>query len=112
MWVNLNVALTLIILCHLVCTFVCVYICVCLCVYIYICVCTFLCVLAVCIMAHVQRISNREFKLWTFLQGTESRVATFLAETYVILSKDKKTYSGEYNRVCVPQTVLKRGKYL
>ena len=28
---------------------------------------------------------SREFKLWTFLQGTEYRVATFLAETCVII---------------------------
>ena len=42
------------------------------------------CVLAVYNKAQAQRISNREFKLWTFLQGTESRVATFLAETCVM----------------------------
>ena len=35
-------------------------------------------------MAQAQRISNREFKLWKFLQRTESRVATFLAETCVM----------------------------
>ena len=40
-----------------------------------------MCVLAVYNKA--QRISNREFILWLFLQGTESRVATFLAETSV-----------------------------
>ena len=34
-----------------------------------------LCVLAVYNNGQAQRISNREFKLWTFLQGT------FLAET-------------------------------
>ena len=34
--------------------------------------------------APAPRISNHEFKLWTFLQGTESRVATFLAETCII----------------------------
>jgi len=39
------------------------------------------CVLAVYNKAQAQRISNCEFKLWTFLQGTESRVATFIAET-------------------------------
>ena len=33
-----------------------------------------MCVLAVYNKAQAQRISNREFKLWTFLQGTESRV--------------------------------------
>ena len=44
-----------------------------------ICVCV--CLLAVYNKAQAQIISNREFKLWTFLQGTESRVATFLAET-------------------------------
>ena len=46
------------------------------------CVCV--CVLDVYNKAQTQRISNREFKLWTFLQGTESRVATFLAETCVM----------------------------
>ena len=44
--------------------------------------CMFVCVLAVYNKAQI--ISNREFKLWTFLQGTESRVATFLAETFVM----------------------------
>jgi len=43
-----------------------------------------MCVLAVYNKAQAQRISNREFKLWTFLQGTKSRVATFLAETCVM----------------------------
>ena len=43
-----------------------------------------MCVLAVYNKARAQRISNREFKLWTFLQGTESTVATFLAETCVM----------------------------
>ena len=42
------------------------------------------CVLAVYNKAQAQRISNREFKLWTFLQGTESKVATFLAEIFVM----------------------------
>ena len=42
------------------------------------------CVLAVYDKAQAQRISNREFKVRTFLQGTESRVATFLAETCVM----------------------------
>ena len=59
------------------------------------CVCV--CVLAVYYKAQAQRISNREFKLWTFLQGTESRVATFLAETCVMsnqsLSRQAKTKS-------------------
>ena len=31
-----------------------------------------------------QKISNREFKLWTFLQGAKSRVAIFHAETCVM----------------------------
>ena len=57
--------------------FVCRGLCVCVCV----CVFVYMCVLAV---YNTQRISNREFKLWTFLQGTESRVATFLAETCVM----------------------------
>ena len=56
-----------------------------------------MCVLAVYNKAQAQRISNREFKLWTFLQGTESRVATFLAETCVMshqsLSRQAKTKS-------------------
>jgi len=42
------------------------------------------CILAVYNGAQAQSISNREFKLWTFLQGTESREATFLAETRVM----------------------------
>ena len=46
------------------------------------CVCV--CVLAVHNKTQAKIISNREFKLWTFLQGTESRVATFLAETCVM----------------------------
>jgi len=46
--------------------------------------CLFECVLAAYNKAQAQRILNREFKLWTFLQGTESRVATFLAETCVM----------------------------
>ena len=40
--------------------------------------------LAVYNKAQAQIILNREFKLWTFLQGTESRVATFLADTCVM----------------------------
>ena len=47
-----------------------------------VCVCMCVCVLAMYNKA--QRISNREFKLWRFLQGTESRGATFLAETCVM----------------------------
>ena len=58
--------------------------CVCVFVLVCLCVCVFVCVLAVYNKAQAQRISNREFKLWTFLQGTESRVATFLAETCVM----------------------------
>ena len=46
----------------------------------FVCVCV--CVLAVYNKAQAQRISNREFKLWTFLQGTESRVATFLRPSF------------------------------
>jgi len=42
------------------------------------------CVSAVYHKAQAQGISNREFKLWTFLQETESRVATFHAETCVV----------------------------
>ena len=61
---------------------VCVFLCACVCVCV--CVCLFVCILAVYNKAQAQRISNRKFKLWTFLQGTESRVATFLAETCVM----------------------------
>ena len=49
-----------------------------------VCVCVFVCVLAVYNKAQAQIISNREFTLWTFLQGTEARVATVLAETCVM----------------------------
>ena len=74
-----------------VCISVCMYQCqyvsvsVCMCVSVCISECVCLCFfLVVYNKAQVQRISNREFKLWTFLQGTESRVATFLAETCVM----------------------------
>ena len=40
--------------------------------------------LAVYNKAQAQRIVIREFQIWTFLQGTEFRVATFLAETCVM----------------------------
>ena len=40
-----------------------------------------MCVLAMYNKIQAERISNREFKLWTILQGTEPRVATFHAET-------------------------------
>ena len=43
-----------------------------------------MCVLAVHNKAQAQIISNREFKLWTILQGTTSRVATFHAVTCVM----------------------------
>ena len=66
-------------------------VCVCVCVRVRVCVC----VLAVYNKAQAQRISNREFKLWTFLQGIEYRVATFLTETRVMshqsLSRQAKT---------------------
>ena len=59
------------------------------------CVCV--CVLDVYDKVQAQIISNCEFKLWTFLQETESREATFLAETYVMshqsLSPQTKTKS-------------------
>ena len=48
------------------------------------------CVFYLCII----RISNREFKLWTFLRGTESRVATFLAETCVMSHQCGMNISG------------------
>ena len=53
---------------------------------VYVCECVIVCVgvLAVYNKVQEQRISNHEFKLWTFLQGTESRGATFLAETCVM----------------------------
>ena len=90
------------------CVCVSVYVCICMYIYIYIyiyvyvyvggvSVCVRVCVrvLAVYNRAQAQRISNREFKLWTFLQGTESRVATFLAETSVMshqsLNRQAKT---------------------
>ena len=64
----------------IVCVSACVRACVC------VCVCVCVC-LAVYNKAQAQRIANREFKLWTFLQGTESRVATFLAETCVMTKR-------------------------
>ena len=70
-----------------VCISVCMYQCqyvsvsVCMCVSVYISECVCLCFfLVVYNKAQVQRISNREFKLWTFLQG----LATFLVEKCVI----------------------------
>ena len=52
----------------------------------YNCVCVCVCVfLAVYNKGQAQRISNRE--LWTFLHGTEFRVATFLAETCVMFNQ-------------------------
>ena len=51
---------------------------------VYVCVCVCVCVLAVYYKAQAQRISNREFKLRTFLHGTESRVATFIADTCIM----------------------------
>ena len=76
--------------CISVCMYQCLYVSVsvCLCVSVCIservCVCVFVFFLVVYNKAQAQRISNREFKLWRFLQGTESRVATFLAETCVM----------------------------
>jgi len=62
---------------------------VCVCVYVWVCVkvcvCVCVCVLDVYYKAQAQRISNREFKLWTFLQGTKSRVATFLMPAIQII---------------------------
>ena len=52
------------------------------CMYVWVYVCVF--VVAVYYKAQAQIISNREFKFWTFLQGTESRVAIVLAETCVM----------------------------
>jgi len=48
-----------------------------------VCLCVYVS-FAVCYKAQAQRNSNREFKLWTILQGTESWVATFHAETCVM----------------------------
>ena len=88
----------------------CVYVCVCgitVCfvfvfvyVYIYVCVC----VLAVYNKA--QRISNHEFKLWTFFQGTESRVATFLAETCVM---SHQSLSHQAKSKCESPTAVEFG---
>jgi len=66
------------------------------------CICLLQCILCVCVLAvyykaQAQRISNREFKHWTFLQGTESRVATFLAETCV-MSHQSLTQLLQINR--------------
>ena len=69
---------------HCLISGVCVCVCAYIYIYIYVCVCVCVCVLAVYNKAQAHRISNREFKLWTFLQGSESRVATFLAETCVM----------------------------
>ena len=63
---------------------VCISVCMYQCLYVSVSVCVCVCFLVVYNKAQAQRISNREFKLWTFLQGTESRMATFLAEICVI----------------------------
>ena len=62
-----------------VCVCVCVYFSVCVCVCLFVClyVCVGECVLDVYNKAQVQRISKCEFKLLTFLRGTETRVPTF-----------------------------------
>ena len=67
-----------------VCVFVRACVCVRACVRACACTCVRVCDLPVYNKAQAQRISNREFKLWTFLQETESRVTTFLAETCVM----------------------------
>ena len=81
----------------------CVCVCVCVVGYLYKRACLIVCVLAVYNKAQAQIISNREFELWTFLQGTESRVATFLAETCVMshqsLSRQAKTKSESLTAV-------------
>ena len=68
-----------------------------------------MCVLAVYNKAQI--ISNREFKLWNFLQGTESRVATFLAEKCVMshqfLSRQAKTKSELPTAVVIGGRTLK-----
>ena len=64
-----------------VCMYQCMYVSVSVCISECVCVWFFLVVYN---KAQAQIISNREFKLWRFLQGTESRVATFLAETCVM----------------------------
>ena len=63
------------------------------------------CVLAVYYKAQAQIISNSEFKLWTFLQGTESRVATFLAETCV-MSHQSPVSAVRY--VCILYTYMEK----
>ena len=73
-----------------VCLFLRIYVYIYIYIYIYVCVCVCVCVrararvLAVYNKAQAQIISNREFKIWTFLPGTESRVATVLADTCVM----------------------------
>ena len=64
------------------------------------------CVLAVYNKAQAQRISNREFKLWTFLQGTESRVATVLAESCIM------SHQSLCACVCVCVCVCPIGKWV
>jgi len=56
------------------------------------CVCV--CVFFLALYNKAQGISKYEFKLWTFLQGTESRVATFLAETYVMSHQSSFTFKN------------------
>ena len=74
--------------------------CMCVCVQA-ICVCVII-VSSVCVLAvynaQAQRISSHEFKLWTFLQGTQSIVATFLDETCVI---SHQSLANMYVCVCV-----------
>ena len=52
--------------------------------------------------AQAQRISNREFKLWMFLRGTESRVATFLAETFVMSHQSRYIRGSMCRTITLP----------
>ena len=64
-------------------------------------VCASACVLAVYNKAQAQIISNREFKLWTILQATESRVATFHAQTCAISHQSLSRQATKSKSLCV-----------
>ena len=79
-------------------------------------VCVCVCVLPAYNKAQTQIISNREFKLWMILQGTNSRVATFNIETCVMypqsmcVSACVRVCVSECARVCkvICNELLKR----
>ena len=62
-----------------------------------VCVCVCVCVCVLVVYYKAQRISNREFKLWTILQRTECRLSTFHAETCVMFHQSLPPLSV---RVC------------